>query len=612
MSAEADPGSFKEIVLFLVTAGVVVPLFTRIRVSPVLGFIGVGALLGPFGLGRLAGEWTWLSPVTIARSEQVAHIAEFGVVFLLFMIGLELSWERLRVLRRLVFGLGAGQVLLSAVALAGIGVALGLRPGQALLGGLALALSSTAIVVPVLADQKRLSSPTGRATFSVLLFQDLAVAPILFTIAAVDTAARGSLLTGVLLALAQAAAALVVIVVLGRIACRPLFHLVAQTRSPELFMAACLLTVFGAALLSATSGLSMALGAFIAGLLLAETEYRRAVEAVVDPFKGLLLGVFFLTVGMGLDVTAVATSPLAIAAAALGLILLKAAITFGLAILFRLPKRVGLETGLLLGAGGEFAFVLLGAAMNAQLLPGDVGQSLLILTTVSMVAIPFTARLARRLVRTIGQHARIEPRAEPPPADAGGRVIVAGFGRVGQLVADMLARHGIPYLAIDANPVVVAAQREAGRPVYFGDPSSPVFLRACGIETARALVVTIDVPQASQTIVETVRRWRPDLTIVARARDARHARELYRLGVTDAIPETIEASLQLSEAVLVDIGVATGFVIASIHERRDEFRREFRAEARADGSDGPDGATDPLQPGGERGEFLSRRSAGKR
>lgn len=609
MAAPLEAGAYKEIILFLATAGIVVPLFSKLRVSPVLGFIGAGILLGPPGLGRLVPSVPWLGWITIANSEQVTHLAEFGVVFLLFTIGLELSFERLRTLRRLVFGLGAAQVAVSSLALAAIGVLAGLRPGQAALCGIALALSSTAMVVPILAGQRRLNSPSGRTSFSVLLFQDLAVAPVLFTVTAVDAAQGGSILPALSLALVQAAAAVLVLIVVGRLALRPLFQVVAQTRSPELFMATCLLVVVGTAVLAASNGLSMALGAFVAGLLLAETEYRRAIEAMVDPFKGLLLGVFFVTIGMSLDPSAILLSPALILAAALGLIVVKAAIVIGLAAALRLPRRVGLETGLLLGPGGEFAFVLLGAAMAAQLVPAATGQFLLIVTTLTMIAIPLIARLARQIGHRVGQAGVAEPQFEAPPGELANHVIIAGFGRVGQLVADMLERHKVPYIALDMNPALLG-QKRAGRPLYFGDMTSPMVLRACGLETARALVITLDRPAAIPSIVEIAREARPDLTIVSRARDDRHARELYALGVNDAVPETIEASLQLSEAVLVDIGIAMGPVIASIHERRDEYRRDFQA---ASGGK-PTAATPAADAAAPRraGEFRSRRSAGRR
>ncbi|WP_375460762.1 cation:proton antiporter [uncultured Enterovirga sp.] len=601
MAEAANIGAYKEIILFLATAGIVVPLFGRFRISPVLGFIGAGALMGPFGLGRLAPSTPWLGYFTISNSDEVAHLAEFGVVFLLFTIGLELSWERLRTLRRLVFGLGSAQVILSTLALAAIGMALGLPPTVAGIGGVALALSSTAIVIPILAEQRRLNSPTGRASFSILLFQDLAVAPILFTLAALNPAKAGDDLGfGLLVALGQAAAALALIVVAGRLALRPMFQLVAQTRSPELFMAASFLIVITAAVSAASSGLSMALGAFVAGLLLAETEYRRAIEAVVEPFKGLLLGVFFLSVGMGLDVTALGRTPWAILAISVGIVVVKAALIVGLARLFRLPFRVGLESALLLGPGGEFAFVIIGAALATRILPADVGQALFVVTTVSLISIPFLARAGRKLGRRLAQAEAVLPQEAPPPSQ--GQVIIAGYGRVGQLVADMLQRHGVPYVALDSNPALVAAGRSASQPVYFGDSTSDAVLRAFSLDSARALVITLDQPSAIQTVVEAARRARPDLTIVARARDARHARQLYRLGVNDAVPETIEASLQLSEAVLVDIGIAMGPVIASIHERRDEFRRNLQKAT--------EGAVDEGQ-ARRSGEFRGRRTVGK-
>ena len=570
MAAAIAPGDYKEVVLFLATAAVVVPLFSRLRISPALGFIGAGALIGPYGLGRLVPQAPWLSSFTIASRDEIAHLAEFGVVFLLFMIGLELSFERLRTLRKLVFGLGSLQVAACAIVLGIALYAFGASAPAATLVGVALALSSTAIVIPVLAETRRLSAPSGRASFSVLLFQDLAVAPVLFAVAVLGSAGEVNLAWAFLLALAQAAVAVALIFSVGRLALRPLFHLVAATRSPELFMAASLLVVLGTALVAAVSGLSMALGAFVAGLLLAETEYRRAIEATVEPFKGLLLGVFFVSVGMGLDPGRLAERPVLIVAAAVALVAAKAAVIFGLGLAFRLSRGVAAEAALLLAAGGEFAFVLLGGAMATGLVTERLGQDALVVATVTMIAIPFLARLGRQINRRLAQAAA--PIAEPPPPEEPGRVVVAGFGRVGKLVAEMLARHKVPYIAVDADPARVAAERRAGLPVYYGDASNPEFLRTCGVARARALVVTLDAPRAIEAVVAAARAERKDLTIVARARDARHATRLYELGVDDAVPETIEASLQLSEAVLVDVGVPMGLVIASVHERRDEFR----------------------------------------
>jgi CPA2 family monovalent cation:H+ antiporter-2 len=564
--------SYKEAILFLVTAGVVVPLFHRLRISPVLGFIGAGALLGPFGLGRFAESYPWLSAVTIANRAEIAHLAEFGVIFLMFMIGVELSWERLRILRRLVFGLGSIQVVASALVIGGILYALAVPLAAAIIVGLALALSSTAVVLPVLAEQKRLNTPSGRASFAVLLFQDLAVAPVLFAIAVLGRSDGANVGGALAFALGQAAVAIVVIVVAGRLALRPLFQLVARTRSPELFMAACLLVIIGTALTAAAAGLSMTLGAFVAGLLLAETEYRRAIEATIDPFKGLLLGVFFVSVGMNLDPAQLMSAPGAILGLALGLILIKGAIIVAAARFLRLSRVVGLEAALLLGPGGEFAFVLIGGALAGNLVPEEVGQAALIVTTVTMIAIPALAGLARRLGKRMGRGQLGRARAEPVPDKQQNRVIIAGYGRVGRLVGEMLARHKIPYLALDADAARVSEHRRLGSPVYFGDSANAELLRRCDIAHARALVVTLDNPRAVEAVVEAARAERADITIVARARDARHATALYEMGVDDAVPETIEASLQLSEAVLVDVGVPMGLVIASIHERRDEYR----------------------------------------
>jgi CPA2 family monovalent cation:H+ antiporter-2 len=596
MAAAIDLHAYQEPILFLATAGIVVPLFHRLKVSPVLGFLAAGALLGPYGLGRLIPDYPWIDWLTFTNPEGTSRLAEFGVVFLLFTIGIELSWQRLRILRRLVFGFGTLQVVLCTLALSLFAFKVVNTVMGAAIIGIALALSSTAIVLPVLAEQKRLNTAPGRASFSALLFQDLAVAPILFTIAALDTSQPEVTMLSFAMALLQAALALAIIVGLGRMVLRPFFQLVTATKSPELFMAACLLVVMVTSLIAAVSGLSMALGAFIAGILLSETEYRRAVDTTIQPFKGLLLGVFFVSVGMSLDVFRFLETPLAILAVATFLIAIKSVIIFWLSRPFGLNAAEAAETGLLLGPGGEFALVILGSAMTAGLVPLEPGQNLLLVTTLTMVAIPFFARLGRRLSRRLEKKRSLDPAiAVPPPPEEAGRVIVAGYGRVGQLVGDMLQRHKVPYLAIDMDPLRVADERRAGKPVFFGDGSYPDFLRACGIEQARALVITLDTPSSIGAVVAAARQERPDITIVSRARDAKHAAQLYDLGVDDAVPETIEASLQLSEAVLSDIGVPMGLVIASIHERRDEFREVLKKNNRKP----------------ERAEFRARRTVGK-
>jgi CPA2 family monovalent cation:H+ antiporter-2 len=576
MEHAAAPGDYKDIILFLVTAGVIVPLFKRFKVSPILGFLGAGVVLGPFGLGALVRSLPWLAPFTIASENDIAELAEFGVVFLLFMIGLELSWERLRLMRRLVFGLGGAATVVPGVLIAAVAHAFG-QPWLSSAGiGAALALSSTAIIMPALAEAKRLHSDVGRATFSVLLFQDLAVAPILVGMSLMRGGPQASG-WGVAWKLASAVIAPAAILLVGRLVLRPMMKSVARAKSEELFMAACLLVVLGAGLAAAAAGLSMALGAFIAGLLLAETEYRHEVEGVIEPFKGLLLGLFFLSVGIGLDVGRLVHQPVPILGMAVGLVALKAALTTVIARLFKLRLRQALETGLILGAGGEFAFVVLNQAMGSGLIGGEAGQTLIVAATLSMFAIPALAGLGARLGEP-----RAQP-AEPPPIvspDEPPRVLVIGYGRVGLMVADMLDRHRIAWVAVDRDPRLVESGRRRGHTVFFGDAARGDFMARIGLATCPAVVVTMDAFEAVEAVVAAARLARPDLLIVARARDARQAGRLYELGATEAVPETVEASLQLSEALLVDLGVPMGLVIASVHEKRDEIRKALnRPEA---------------------------------
>ncbi len=589
MTAAIDLESYKETLLFLGTAGLVVPAFHRLKISPIIGFILAGIALGPFGLGQLASLTPLAQPVTITDVGHIAGVAEFGVVFLLFMIGLELSFERLSRLRRLVFGLGTLQVFACAAALAAAAVAAGVPMRAAIVVGAALSLSSTAIVIPVLADQKQLNTAAGRACFAILLFQDLAVAPLLFATSIFQGPGDENVGRGLIFALTPAVLVLVGLVILGRLVLRPLFHYIAAARSTELFMAGCLLVVVGTALISAWSGLSMALGAFIAGLLLAETEFRREIEVTIEPFKGLLLALFFVSVGASLDLSVIVQRPLLIIGLACAVIVLKSVIVALLAWMFRLPKVVSLELALLLGAGGEFAFVMLSAGLAGHALAEPLSHILQVVVTLTMIAIPALAGIAARLVRRVPTP---EQAFDEPPESHTERVIIAGFGRVGELVGDMLVRHQVDFVAFDNDIKVVARERAAGRPIYYGDPTKAEFLRRCGISNAKGLVVTMSVSKAVDSIVAGARIERADLTIIARARDAAHARHLYELGVTDAVPETIEASLQLSEAVLVDIGIPMGRVIASIHEKRDEFRAllnvsgENKRERRAIGKAG--------------------------
>ncbi len=457
---------------------------------------------------------------------------------------------------------------------------LGYPNGEAAVIGIALAMSSTAVVLQVLSDEKRLNTPTGRSSFAVLLFQDLSVVPVLFALVALSPNSGTAGLFGFVQAIGQALLAVAVIAVVGRLVLRPLFRSVARTRSPEFFVAACLLVVIASGLATASAGLSMALGALIGGLLLAGTEYRRQVEVTIEPFKGLLVGVFLISVGMSLDLRTLAAHPLAVLAIACGVVALKAVVIAGLMRVFGIAWAHGLQSGLLLGPGGEFGFIIVAVGTGERLLGDDAAGVVLLVTALTMAAIPLLSAVGGRLAPRLTTPAPVD-RALVLPDSAGDlpRVIIAGFGRVGQMVAGLLERHGLAYVAIDRDPDRVARERRHGRSVYYGDMTRTELLRHLNLDTARALVVTLDDTESADALVAAAREARPDLLIVARARDAKHAAHLYRTGASDAVPETIEASLQLSEAVLVDLGVPMGPVLVSIHEKRAELQAGIKAMA---------------------------------
>jgi CPA2 family monovalent cation:H+ antiporter-2 len=589
---ETHGGEYRDLVVFLAAAGVVVPLFNRLKISPVLGFLAAGVLLGPDGLGRFAQSHGWLSWLTIGDQAQIRQLSELGVAFLLFMIGLELSWERLRAMRRLVFGLGMLQVAVCTLAIAVVFMALGQSLAGAAVLGMGLALSSTAVVMPVLAAQGRINSETGRATFAVLLAQDVAVAPILITVTVLAALAQSGAsvepaeLGRALFTLLPAAGGLFLMVLLGRLVLRPMFRSVARAQhrgeGRELFVAASLLVVVVSGLTAQAVGLSMSLGALVAGVLLAETEFRREVEVAIDPFKGLLLGVFFIGVGIGLDLDAVAADPTTVLGLAGGLIVLKALIIFILARAWGLAARSAIETALVLGPAGEFAFVILSTGLVEGLASPELTRKAMLAATLSMFTVPLLAVMARALTRQAAPPADVETQGLSPSADVpapDGAVLIVGFGRVGRLIGELLVEHDQKFVALDADPASVRSGRAEGHEVYYGDAARPDMLSACGLESARALIVTMDSPTKVDEVVKTARALRPDLILIARARDDHHAARLYALGVTDAVPETTEASLQLAENTLVDLGVPMGLVLASIHERRDGFRKAFQAAA---------------------------------
>jgi CPA2 family monovalent cation:H+ antiporter-2 len=565
----------REILLFLALAGILIPLLQRLRINQVLGFLAAGALAGPFGLGLLAPQYPWLAWFTFPPGPGVSALGELGVLFLMFMIGLELSAARLWSMRGWVFGVGGAQVLLTAAALGGALYLAGQPVASAAILGLVLSLSSTAVVMQLLGEQHRTQSQVGQAAFAVLMLQDLAVVPLLILIGALGKSSGNDddVALMALGTIAKASVAIALIHVVGRRVVHPLFRTFARHRQPDVFMALILLSTFGIAGLSAAAGLSMALGALIAGLLLSETEFKHEVELMVDPFKGLLMGLFFMTVGMQMDTRQVLEAPLWLAAAVLGLVAIK---TLVAAVLFRM-KGLGwgcaVETGLLLGQGGEFAFIVIGYAVAARLVEPGLGARVLLAVGLSLFATPLLARLGR----IIGSRCEPDPAAAAPQLggaaleQARGRIIIAGFGRVGQQLAKLLAAQKIAFVAFEHDAKLVATLHAQGLPVYFGNASQPELLRRVDAGAAPAIVLTMDHAGAALHAVRGIRREFPDVPLFVRARDEHQARILRAAGATIVVPETLEASLQLSAFVLEAMGLDARRVDDIVDTERDLF-----------------------------------------
>ena len=570
MAAELDTKGISDLVVILGAAGIVIPAFARFRITPIIGFILVGILVGPFGLGMLVAKYPALEWVTITDPEAMIPIGEYGIILLLFSIGLELSFRRLWKMRQLVFGVGAAQLVG-----AGFIIALGLLMigyGWTAAAGIgsALALSSTALVLPISGTQ----SAVGKSALAMLLFEDLAIVPIIFILGALAPNADSGW-DAVLTTLWQGAAVIIGMLVLGRFLLPRLFGQAARTKSPELFVSVSLLVVIVASLATSAVGLSPIVGALIAGLLIAETDYQNEVEVMTAPFKGLALGIFLISIGMQIDLRYVADNWGSLVAAVTAVVLVKAAVTGGLLKLNGARTGTATETGVLMASPSETTLIVLGAAGAAAIIDAATINFWQVATAMGLTITPILARVGHDMSRRIelreGDDEVAEQNLTTEP-----RTVVIGFGRVGRLIADMLTTHNQPYISVESNIDAVALARREGYKVIFGDVSRPETLDKLSLGHAKALILTMDQPVLAEHIVKRVRGWLPDITIVARARDADHAARLYQAGASDAVPETLESSLQLSEAVLVDLGVPMGPVIASIHEKRDEFRRQIK------------------------------------
>ena len=550
--------------VFLAATCVLVPALKKARLSAVMGFLLIGVAMGPHVLGRLSETWTWLSPFALEPEEETLLLAELGVVFLLFVIGLEVSFERLWALRRFVFGLGFAQVALCAAAI-GIGaLAFGNSFSVSAVLGLAFALSSTALVLQLLRERGQISTSVGRASFSVLLMQDLMVVPILFLVAALSpntTIGAG----GVGLALLSALVSLGIILLAGRLLLRPLFRWVAAADSREIFIAAAFLAAIGMAAAAQMAGLSMALGAFLAGLLLAETEFRHQIETDLEPFKDLLLGLFFVTVGMQIDLRLFLSEPGLIVLGVIGLFALKASIITPLAHAFGLSWPRAIQAAFLLGQAGEFAFVVIAAARGGGAIPEAIADYMLVVTALSIFMTPIMASVGAAVAQRIAN----TPTPPPEAAQDEGHIVIAGFGRVGQTLADVLNANEIPHVGVEGDATAVRTLRNEGRNVHYGDASNRQVLESVGAANAAAIVVTINDPEGVERIVGEAKKAWPHIPVYARARDADHARRLHALGAALASPDSIEAALQLGEALLNGVGVPDEIARRIINERRE-------------------------------------------
>lgn len=544
----------QESVIYLLAAIIMVSVSRRLGFGSVLGYLAAGILIGPFGVAL------------IHDPEHILHFAELGVVFLLFIVGLELQPSRLWVLRKMVFGLGSTQVIVSAVVIALLAWSLGLEITPAIVIGLILALSSTAFVLQMLAEKKELTTSHGRAAFSILLFQDLAAIPLIAILPTLGAASGNGFDFA---QLGIMAVTIVGLIVGGRILLRPILHIAAASNIPEIFTATALLVVIGAALLMEFAGMSMVLGAFIAGMLLADSEYRHQLEADIAPFKGLLLGLFFIAVGMSVNIGLLLESPgrvlliVALLMAAKALVLMPLARLFGLC-----DSRSALSLAAVMSQGGEFAFVLFGIAAREKIIAATLIDELILAVAISMLLTPFAYILNEVLGKKMDSSA--DPEYDKPD-DPDNDVIIAGFGRVGQVAARLLNIFNTPFTALEIDSSQLDVVRRYGNKVHYGDATRLDVLRAAGAEHAKIFVLAIDDVAASILTAETALRNFPHLEIIARARNRRHAHALMDLGIEHIVRETFLSSLTMSKRVLTSLGFGNDEVdmVAERFRKRD-------------------------------------------
>lgn len=557
---------FTDMLVFLFAAGILVPLLRLFKLPSVVSFIFAGVLMGPSGLGAVSGQMSFLSFLSIQDPVAVMPFAELGVLFLLFLLGLEFSFSKLARLKAIVFGAGGLQVLLSTLAISMFCVYMGINSVVAAIIGLSLSLSSTAVVMQIMNEQKRSSSPVGQTSLGVLLFQDILVAPILIFVAFTSQGSQ-DLATMIVSALIEGALAIAIIFAVGRFGLRRLFTVAAASGGRDFLMALTLLTVIGAAVLTASAGLSLALGAFLAGILLGETEFKHQTEVDLEPFKGVLLGLFFMTVGMSLDLTVVQAEFIHIIYALLGLIVVKFVLTFMATRIFTTSKFTALESALLLAPAGEFAFVIMAAAKAGGSLDADTVSFISAVVIFSMLLTAALGKLGMFLSHKLDKEQEQESSFT---VHSEGHVIIAGYGRVGRAIAEVLSIEKTDFVVLDKNHKRTKQEKKEGLSLYLGDAARPEILKKAQIEKAAMFMITVDDPLSAEKMLKSAKKLNPNIITYVRACDADHAKQLYEAGADYVVPDAIEAGLQLAAKGLENFGYTRETVRGLLVAERDK------------------------------------------
>lgn len=550
-----------DILALLLATVVVVPIFHAIRLGAILGYLTAGAILGPWGLE------------IITEVDEIRHLAEFGVIFLLFVLGIELKPDKLWQMRKLVLGLGSGQLLITAGILYGVSIWFGTSNHEAIIIGFGLALSSTAFCLNLLAERGGISTTMGRMSFSILLLQDLAVVPLL---ALVSMFAGGEVkATESGINILYALSAIIALLLVGRYLLNPILGKIVASQDPEVFIAVAVLLVLGVAWIMELVGLSMALGAFLAGLMLAESHYRYQIEADILPFRGILLGLFFMTVGMGIDFGLLWNNLQNIIALTLGLMLIKATVIYSLVRMNGIRHNIALQAATLLSQSGEFGFVMFGFATVSGVLDVKYSQILIIVIALSMILTPFIVIITNLLLEKFYKpETNDDDSSNEYVDDSEEHVILAGFGRVGARIGAILSAANVPYIAIDMNETRVKTARAQGFPVFYGDACNIKVLRSVGADHAKMIVISLDDPNNVNRMIPLMRQYFPDMPIHARAMDRQHCADLISQGVTTTVSETLETSLRLSEEVLLGNNINEAEAEKIINEFRDDYYQD--------------------------------------